>query len=67
MTYAAIPKATAGFFFSSWLTMVFWGVVAPEFDVKTIGYTSAMLVTIAAWLVIAPLAGAAAKQTRRAR
>ncbi len=63
MTYSAIPRGTAGFFFSPWLTMMFWGVIAPEFDMKTIGYPLPMLATIAVWLVIAPLAGATAKQT----
>jgi hypothetical protein len=54
---AAIP----GFFLSSYFTMLFWGVIAPRFNLDTIGYSYAMLVTIAIWIVIAPLAAAAGK------
>jgi len=39
--------------------MIFWGIIAPDLDLKTIGYPMAMLVTIAIWLIIAPLAAAA--------
>ena len=61
MGFFAIPSACAGFFLSSWILMIFWGIIAPDFDVKTIGYTMAMLITIGVWLVIAPLAAAIAK------
>jgi len=61
MGFSAIPAAGVLFFFSSWLTMIFWGIVAPKLGVPTISYTTAMLVTIALWLVIAPLAAAAAR------
>ena len=54
-----IPAAGAGFFFSSWITMIFWGMVAPELGLDTIGYPRAMLITIGLWLVMAPLIGAA--------
>ena len=50
-----IPSAGVGFFFSAWLTMLFWGMVAPEVGVKTVSYPTAMLVTIALWLIMAPL------------
>ena len=43
------------FFFSSWLTMIFWGIVAPDLGGRTISYPMAMLITIALWLVVAPL------------
>jgi fucose permease len=65
MGYFAIPTAAVGFFISSWLTMVFWGIIAPDFDIKTIGYPMAMLLTIALWLVVAPLAASAAARSRR--
>ena len=61
MGFSAIPAAGALFFFSAWLTMIFWGIVAPRLVGPTIGYPMAMLVTIAAWLVVAPLAAAAAR------
>jgi hypothetical protein len=44
------------FFFSAWLTMIFWGMVSPELRISTISYPTAMLVTIGLWLVMAPLA-----------
>ena len=60
--YFAIPTAAIGFFFSSWLTMLFWGIIGPDIGLPTIGYARAMLVTIALWLVIAPLAGAVSRR-----
>jgi len=62
MGFFAIRTAVAGFFLSSFITMIFWGIIAPDFNVKTIGYTMAMLITIAVWLIIAPLAAAIAKK-----
>ena len=53
----AIPSAGAGFFFSAWLAMVFWGIVAPEVGLRTIDYLMAMVVTIGQWLVVAPVIG----------
>jgi hypothetical protein len=65
MGFFAIPGAALGFFFCSWLTMIFWGIIGPDLDIRTIGYTEALLVTIALWLVVAPLAAAAARRGRR--
>ena len=65
MGFFAIPAAGAGFFFSAWLTMIFWGIVAPDFDVRTIGYPTAMLTTIGLWLIVAPLAAAAGKSRKK--
>jgi hypothetical protein len=48
MGFSAIPTAGLGFFFSAWLTMIFWGTVAPDFAVL--------------WLIVAPLAAAASKK-----
>lgn len=62
MGYFSIPAAAGGFFFSSWLLMIFWGIIAPDFNVQTVGYTMAMLITIAVWLVVAPLAAAIARK-----
>ncbi len=60
--FFAIPAAGAAFFFSAWLAMIFWGILSPDLGVPKIGYTKAMLVTIALWLVVAPLAGAVARK-----
>ena len=62
MFFFPIPAAAGGFFFSSWLLMIFWGIIAPDFNVETIGYKMAMLITIAIWLVVAPLAAAISKR-----
>ena len=62
MGYFSIPAATGGFFFSSFLTMIFWGIIAPHFELETIGYTMAMLITIAIWLVVAPLMATIARK-----
>ena len=61
MGFFTIPAAGAGFFFSAWLTMIFWGIIAPDLELKAIGYPMAMPVTIAIWLIVAPLAAAVAK------
>jgi predicted membrane protein len=50
------PALIPIFFFSSWLTMIFWGIIAPDLGIVTIGYPKAMLVTIALWLVVGPMA-----------
>ena len=63
MGYLAIPTAVGGFFFSSFLTMLFWGIIAPWVGISTIGYLNAMVVTIALWLVIAPIAAAISRRT----
>ena len=64
MGFFAIPGAGVGFFFCAWLTMIFWGMIAPDFDVRTIGYPTAMLITIALWLIVAPLAAATGKRKK---
>ena len=63
MGYLAIPTAVGGFFFSSFLAMLFWGIISPWVGISTISYLDAMVVTIAIWLVIAPLAAAISKRT----
>ncbi len=55
MGFFAIPGAGGGFFFSAWLVMVFWGIIAPDLQIPTISYPKSMLVTIALWLAVAPL------------
>ena len=64
MGYFAVPTAAAGFFFSSFLTMLLWGIIAPWFGIGTIGYIDAMVVTIALWLVVAPLAAAVSQKRK---
>ena len=35
--------------------MIFCGIVAHDLGIKTIGYSTAMVVTIGLWLVVGPL------------
>jgi hypothetical protein len=61
MGFFRILAAIPGFFLSSFILMVMWGVISPKFGVETISYTLSMLITITLWLVVAPLAAAGAK------
>jgi hypothetical protein len=61
MGFFRILAAIPGFFLSSFILMVMWGVIAPKFGVETISYTLSMLITITIWLVVAPLAAAGVK------
>ena len=63
----AIPSAGLSFFFSSWVVMIFWGIVADDAGLFTISYTTAMLVTIALWMAVAPLIGGMARRRWRRR
>jgi len=63
MGYFTILAAIPGFFLSSWLLMLLWGVIAPKIGVADINYPTAMLITITLWLAIAPLAAAAARKS----
>jgi hypothetical protein len=56
--YGSIAAAGPFFFFSAWLLMLFAGIVGDEISVAAFGYMDAMKVTIALWLVVAPLVGA---------
>ena len=59
--FFAILSTIPAFFFCAWIAMMFWGVIAPDLGVNDIDYPMAMLMTLALWLVIAPLAAAARK------
>ncbi|MFO8010150.1 MAG: hypothetical protein R6U89_04980 [Dehalococcoidia bacterium] len=54
-----IPGAGAAFFFCAWILMIFWGIIAPDVGVGTIGYVQSMVVTIGLWLVVSPLISSA--------
>jgi len=62
MGYFTILAAIPGFFLSSWLLMLLWGVIAPKIGVADVNYPTAMLITITLWLAIAPLAAAASRK-----
>jgi len=60
----AIPAAGGGFFVSSWILMIFTGIVAADLGINPIGYVTSMVVTIGLWLVVAPVVGAIARGRR---
>jgi cytochrome c oxidase assembly factor CtaG len=62
MGYFRILAAIPGFFLSSFIFMLLWGVIAPDLGLDTINYPMAMLITITLWLAIAPLAAAAGRR-----
>jgi hypothetical protein len=65
--YFMILGAIPGFFFSSFIVMLLWGVISPNLGIDTIGYPMAMLVTITLWLAVAPLAAAAGRSVKGRR
>ena len=64
MGYFTILAAIPGFFLSSFLFMLLWGVIAPKIGLTSINYPMAMLMTITLWLAVAPLAAAAGRKRR---
>lgn len=61
MGYFSVMAAIPGFFLSSFIFMLLWGVIAPDFGIDKIDYPMAMLITITLWLAVAPLAAARKK------
>ena len=64
MGYFMIITAIPGFFLSSFIFMLLWGVIAPNFGIDKINYPMAMLITITLWLAVAPLVAAAGRRRR---
>lgn len=60
MGYFKIFAAIPGFFLSSFILMLLWGAIAPDFGIAAISYTKSMLITITLWLAVAPLAAVGA-------
>lgn len=60
--YFSILAAVPGFFLSSLFVMLFSRVLGPVLSFEPFGYPTAMLVTIALWIAVAPLATARAKK-----
>jgi hypothetical protein len=57
MGFFRILAAIPGFFLSSFILMVLWGVIATKLSLSvTLSYPMAMLVNLTLWLAIAPLA-----------
>ena len=64
-SYFAILAAIPGFFLSSFFLMLFSRVIAPHFNQQPLGYTMAMLFTIALWVAVAPLVTARRRRKPR--
>ncbi len=64
MGYFTILAAIPGFFLSSLILMLLWGVIAPNFGMEKIDYPLSMLITITLWLTVAPLAAAAGRRSK---
>jgi len=59
--YFRILAAIPGFFLSSLFLMLLWHAIGPHFNWASIDYPMAMLMTITAWIVVAPLAAVGRK------
>ncbi|HAS04556.1 MAG TPA: hypothetical protein DCR71_02170 [Dehalococcoidia bacterium] len=63
MGYFRILSAIPGFFLSSFFVMLLWDAIASRMDIAAdINYVTSMLITIALWIAVAPLAAVAAKK-----
>jgi hypothetical protein len=60
-----IIAAGPAFFVSSWVLMIFAGIVGTDVGIRPFGYVTSMVVTIALWLTLAPAAGAIARTVRK--
>ena len=65
-SYFMVLTAIPGFFISSLILMALWGAVADKLGVTpdSINYAEAMLVTITAWLTVAPLVAVGRKRRK---
>ena len=62
--YFKIVAAGPAFFVSAWLLMIFAGIAGTDVGIRPFGYLTAMVVTIALWLTVAPAIGAIARTDR---
>ena len=63
--FFGILAAGPAFFVSSWVLMIFAGIVASDVGIQPFGYVTSMVVTIGLWLVLAPAVGAIARSSRK--
>jgi hypothetical protein len=64
-SYLGLLAAGPAFFVSTWLLMIFAGIVATDTGIRPFGYVTSMVVTIALWLTLAPAIGAIARAARK--
>jgi len=55
------------FFVSSWILMLFAGIVHRDVGIRPFGYVTSMIVTIGLWLVIGPAIEAVSRGSRKSR
>lgn len=60
-SFVRLMAAGPTFFLSAWLLMLFAGGTAKDVGIRPFGYTTAMVVTIGLWLVLAPAISAVAR------
>ena len=60
--YFRILAAIPGFFLSSLFVMLFSRAIGPKVGFASFGYSTAMLVTIALWVAVAPLVSVGRKK-----
>jgi hypothetical protein len=58
MGYFRILGAIPGFFISALILWALWHPISHRLDLPSIGYVTAMLITVTLWLVVAPLTAA---------
>ena len=63
--YFGIVAAGPFFFVSSWVLMIFAGIVGTDVGIQPFGYVTSMIVTVGLWLTLAPAAGALARAARK--
>ena len=62
---AKLVTAGPAFFLSAWFLMLFGGALSADVGIRPFGYLTAMIVTIALWVVLAPAIGAVARMGKR--
>jgi len=55
------------FFVSGWVLMLFAGIVHEDVGIRPFGYGTALVVTLALWLVLAPAISAVVRTTWKPR
>ena len=63
-SYFGVVAAGPFFFVSAWILMLFAGGFARDVGIRPFGYVTAMVVTIALWLTVAPAVSAIARTGR---
>jgi hypothetical protein len=66
-SFFKIVAAGPAFFVSAWLLMIFAGITGEDVGIRPFGYLTAMVVTIALWLTVAPAIGAIARTGKRGK